>query len=54
LKKGDIIIASVINKSVSGITVKVLGTDGEGAKCVADLSVKVWELVFIVSLICML
>jgi hypothetical protein len=52
LKKGDIIIASVLTKSVSGMMLKVLCTDGEGAKCVADVNVKVWELVFIVSLIC--
>ncbi|PNF37896.1 hypothetical protein B7P43_G06205 [Cryptotermes secundus] len=40
LKKGDIIIASVLTKSVSGMMLKVLCTDGEGAKCVADVNVK--------------
>ena len=46
LKKGDIIIGSVLTKSVSGMMLKVLCTDGEGAKCVSDVNVKVWELVF--------
>lgn len=46
LKKGDIIIGTVLTKSVSGMMLKVLCTDGEGAKCVSDVNVKVWELVF--------
>jgi hypothetical protein len=41
LKKGDIIIGSVLTKSVSGMMMKVLCTDGEGAKCVSDVNVKV-------------
>jgi hypothetical protein len=51
VKKGDIIIASIITKSFSGMMLKVLCTDGEGAKCVADVNIKVWELVFLISLI---
>lgn len=46
LKKGDIIIGSILTKSVSGMMLKVLCTDGEGPKCVSDVNVKVWELVF--------
>jgi hypothetical protein len=41
LKKGDIIIGSVLTKSVSGMMLKVMCTDGEGAKCVSDVNVKV-------------
>ncbi|XP_069698130.1 zinc finger CCCH domain-containing protein 13 isoform X1 [Periplaneta americana] len=39
-KKGDIIIGSILSKSVSGMMLKVLCTDGEGARCVSDLNIK--------------
>jgi hypothetical protein len=41
LKKGDIIIGSIISKSFSGMMLKVLCTDGEGAKCLSDINIKV-------------
>ncbi|KAJ9594478.1 hypothetical protein L9F63_014090, partial [Diploptera punctata] len=40
LKRGDLIIGSILHKSVSGMMLKVLCTDGEGAKCVSDTNIK--------------
>ncbi|GLG97925.1 Uncharacterized protein GBIM_04587 [Gryllus bimaculatus] len=41
LKRGDIVICSITGKSVPGMMLKVLCTDGEHGRYAADLNVKV-------------
>lgn len=41
MKVGDIVYASIVQKLSSGLVLKILCLDGETARSVADLNIKV-------------